>query len=229
MEPLNAPTIEVVTCIPTSDGRLRSIGRGSLESPMKGVLAVAHRSWDSDVQQEHVDEAVEILLNGLTLESRGVGTCFNFESTLRNSVRSCHLFAKERDFHLSSVLWCFDGSLMKIGGIGWTFGWQSKHGYTTQVLNPTSTTISGAGPVLIASIGLGEMDSSKNNIEIPSSDGSQFCFSISSHGCSSHANCSASNRFLDDFGPDYLSDVERHQAMCILTPGSTAQKLTTNQ
>jgi len=220
MEPVSAPTIEVVSCIPTSHGRLRRIGNGSRESPMKGVLAVAHPSWDRDVQREHLDEAVEILLGGLASVSRDISRSNEFESVLQKCIHSCHLFVQEREFYMSSLLWCYDGSLMQLAGIGWTFGWHAKLGQLTQVLTPTSATIDGAGTVLIASIGLGEIDGATNNVVIPSSDESRFCFTIASNKGNSHAGCPATDRFLKEFGPDYLSEVGGHQALCILEPGS---------
>lgn len=220
MEPAKAPTIEVVSCIPTSHGRLRRIGNGSRESPMKGVLAVAHPSWDRDVPREHLDEAVEILLGGLASVSQNISRSDEFGSVLQKCIHSCHLFVQEREFHMSSLLWFYDGSLMQLAGIGWTFGWHSKLGQLTQVLTPTSVTIDGAGTVLIASIGLGEIDGATNNAVIQSSNESRFCFTITSNKGNSHAGCPATNRFLNEFGPEHLPEAGRHQALCILGPGS---------
>ncbi len=216
MEPAKAPKIEVVSCIPTSNGRIRRIGNGSRESPMKGVLAVAHPSWDRGVQREHLDEAVEILLGGLASASQDIGGSDEFGSVLRRCIHACHLFVQEREFHMSSLLWFYDGSLIQMAGIGWTFGWQSKLGQLTQVLTPTSVTIDGAGSVLIASIGLGEIDGATNTAVIPSSNESRFCFTVTSNKGNSHPSCPATNRFLDEFGPDQLPEVGRHEALCIL-------------
>ena len=141
--------------------------------------------------------------------------CCDFQSSFQTAVYSCHRFLQGRDFSISSLLWSIGNSRIKIGGIGWSFGWHASHGCTKKVLSSTSALIKGAGPVLVSSIGLGEIGNVANWVDIGLFASSRICLSISSPNCGLHVNCSASNKLEKDFDPGVASEAERHQAMCI--------------
>ena len=194
------------------------IGDWNENSPMRGVIAVAHQGWENELQQTQVDEAFNILVREFVTKSQSVEACCDFESSFQATVYSCHSFLQARDFSMSSLLWSIGNSRIKIGGIGWAFGWHSSHGCTKQVLSSTSVLIKGAGSVLVSSIGLGEIGKATNWVDIGLFAASRICLSISSPKCDLHVNCSASDKLQKDFEPGFASKVERHQAICILEP-----------
>ena len=216
MNLLKPSKLGITSCIPSPHGRLQTIGDGNENSPMRGVLAVAQQGWENEIQQTQVDEAFNILVREFVSKSQGVEGCCDFESNFHATVYSCHRFIQERDFSMSSLFWSIENSRIKIGGIGWTFGWHSSHGCTKQVLSPTSVLIKGAGSVLVSSIGIGKIGDATNWVDIGLFASSRICLSIASPNCGLHVNCSASDKLQKDFEPEFAPKAERHQAMCIL-------------